>query len=148
MFNFFSDASFCIACKNHSGIFKYVYLLVDPGFHLVSLVRIYSALYSFGGIFVVPARVLWLFTFYLFSCDISPKAKIRGPIYFPHPIGIVIGEGVSMSGANIIYQNCTLGQNRGVYPTIRNSVIYPGSIICGPASLDEKKISAQTLIIL
>ncbi|AZB44664.1 hypothetical protein CEF21_21540 [Bacillus sp. FJAT-42376] len=70
-----------------------------------------------------------------FNCDISPYASIGKNITFPHPIGIVIGEGVHIGNNVTIYQNVTIGRVKEeipVYPFIEDNVtVYSNSIIIG-----------------
>ena len=50
-----------------------------------------------------------------YNCYISPKAEIGKNLSFPHPIGIVIGDGVKIGDNCIIYQNVTIGRkNRDI----------------------------------
>lgn len=68
-----------------------------------------------------------------YACDVSSGAEIVGPIYIPHPIGIVIGSG-SRIGANVsIFQNVTLGRDgSGKYPTVKDDVrLFAGAVIVG-----------------
>jgi serine O-acetyltransferase len=56
-------------------------------------------------------------------------------VMFPHPVGIVIGDGATI-GRNVrIYQNVTLGLTAngvGAYPTIEDGVsIYAGAVVIG-----------------
>lgn len=49
------------------------------------------------------------YIYYKYHCDISASANIHESVRFPHPIGIVIGNGVSIGPNCSIYQNVTLG---------------------------------------
>lgn len=70
-----------------------------------------------------------------YNCCIAPNCEIKENILFPHPIGIVIGEGVKIGKNCTIYQNVTLGRkNKNVYayPTIGdNVIIYSNATILG-----------------
>jgi serine O-acetyltransferase len=60
---------------------------------------------------------------------------------FPHPIGIVIGRGVTFGNNCQVFQNCTIGGGKGGYPKIGNNVtIYPNSIIIGGISIGDNSI--------
>ena len=68
-------------------------------------------------------------------------------ILFPHPIGIVIGQKVSLGENCVIYQNVTIGakdtKNYKVagYPKIGKSVtIYPNSIVVGDITIGDNAI--------
>lgn len=73
-----------------------------------------------------------------YSVFISPTAKLGKNVRFPHPTGIVIGEGVVVANDAIIYQNVTLGGRRigdaqkGHYPEIgAGTVIFAGAVVAG-----------------
>lgn len=142
------DSTYYLEFKKYSGFLKYFKLLLDPGYILLKFVRLYIATYKLGAIGVLPSRLLWLFVYFLFSCDISPRSKIKGRIIFPHPIGIVIGEGCVIDGSNVIYQGVTLGMNKGCYPQINDVVIYPNSVIAGCVELDGDIVPAMSRVIV
>jgi len=139
--------------KNYKEFYKYksglplLQVCMTPGFLLLLSYRIYSYIYKKGRVFRFIGRILWLMTCFLFGCDINPRSTIKGTVIFPHPIGIVIGEGVVLSGQNTIYQNVTLGINKGRYHSISQSVIYSGAVVCGNTILQNQKISALSLIL-
>ena len=73
-----------------------------------------------------------------FGVFISPRARISKSVRFPHPAGIVIGDGVIIDESAIIYQNVTLGGARigdadaGKYPRIGSgTVVFAGAVIAG-----------------
>lgn len=77
-----------------------------------------------------------------FGCMISPRAVIGGGIRMPHPLGIVIGEGVTIAENCTIYQQVTLGGARrgdwkaGRYPVIEKDVVlFAGAKVLGAVHL-------------
>jgi serine O-acetyltransferase len=80
------------------------------------------------------------------SCQISYKAEIGRNIKFPHPIGIVIGDGVKIGDGVMIWQNVTLGSHGRskedlLYPIIETAVrIYEGATIVGGVHVGEGAI--------
>ncbi len=87
------------------------------------------------------AHHYWRQIFYKYKCQISPTAEIGRNVSFPHPIGIVIGDGVLIGDDCIIYQNVTLGQKDGKYPILQNEcVLYPNAIVVGNVYLHEGTI--------
>lgn len=87
------------------------------------------------------AHHYWRQIFYKYNCQISPTAKIGRNVHFPHPIGIVVGDGAVIGDDCVIYQNVTLGQKNGKYPTLRNGcVLYPNSVVVGGIYLHEDTI--------
>lgn len=85
---------------------------------------------SGGGILGRAARTALIS---LFSCDVADGASIDGALHIPHPVGIVIGEGVRIVGNVSIFQHVTLGADgRNGYPEIREGVkIFPNSVVVG-----------------
>ena len=70
--------------------------------------------------------------FFKFNCQISPTAKLGSGLVFPHPIGIVIGDGVVIQDDCVIYQNVTLGQKGNLYPTLESGcTVYPNAVVIG-----------------
>lgn len=70
-----------------------------------------------------------------FACHISARAAIGPGVRFPHPVAIVIGEGVVIGHGATIYQGVTLGR-RGLdvadYPLLgRNVVVGCGAAVLG-----------------
>lgn len=87
-----------------------------------------------------------------FNCIISSKANIGENIVFPHPIGIVIGEGVNIGNNVTIYQNVTIGRKKldiVKYPKINdNCIIYCNSTLLGDITLAKNTIvGANSLVI-
>lgn len=73
---------------------------------------------------------------------ISPLARFGRGVHFPHPTGIVIGEGVVIGDKVTIYQNVTLGGARigdwqkNNYPEIgAQTVIFAGAVIVGRSKI-------------
>jgi serine acetyltransferase len=90
----------------------------------------------------------------LLCCQI-PRRYHHG-IKFPHPLGIVIGDGVRIGKEVRIYQNVTIGllkntpahEAREEYPTIEDGVIiYAGAVIAGPITIGSgATIGANSVI--
>lgn len=86
-----------------------------------------------------------------YNCYIAPSAQIGKNLILPHPIGIVIGEGVKIGDNCVIYQNVTLGRkNRDIaeYPTIGNDVIiYCNSTVIGNLEIgDNSTIGCNAVV--
>ncbi|PPA69499.1 serine O-acetyltransferase [Jeotgalibacillus proteolyticus] len=86
-----------------------------------------------------------------FNCDISPFANIGRKTSFPHPIGIVIGEGVNIGNHVTIYQNVTIGREEShvvAYPTIEDySILYANSIVIGDTVVKKgTNVGAYSLV--
>lgn len=87
-----------------------------------------------------------------YHCVISYKAKIGKNVKFPHPLGIVIGENVSIGDNCIIYQNVTLGRknkDKAEYPVIKNNVtIYANAVIAGKIIVGDNSIIGCNAVVL
>ncbi|MDN4523950.1 serine O-acetyltransferase [Fictibacillus fluitans] len=86
-----------------------------------------------------------------FHCDISPFSKFGSNVNFPHPVGIVIGEGVWIGNNVTIYQNVTLGRANGsveLYPTVQdNVVLYANSMVLGDCTVKSgSTVGAYSLV--
>lgn len=104
------------------------------------------------------AKIIWWVNFLLFKVDIDYRAKLYSGIYMPHPIGIVIGDGVH-STANIkIMQGSTLGGNLGRTLCTKNKIIKQphffadsfigiNSVILGPLIFEESVCVAANAIV-
>lgn len=91
----------------------------------------------------------------LYSCYISPKSNLSSDLYFPHPVGIVVGDGVFVGERCIIYQNVTLGAARrgdgrnGLYPRLGRSVtVYAGAVIVGNIKVGDGAIIGANAVVL
>ena len=76
-------------------------------------------------------------------------------VFFPHPIGIVIGLKVEIGKSCIVYQNVTIGTKdtfdnlNSRYPKIgKNVVIYPNSIIIGDIEIGDNSIIGAGSLVL
>ncbi|MCH4811974.1 serine O-acetyltransferase [Vreelandella neptunia] len=86
---------------------------------------------------------------------ISHKSKIDRTLSLPHPIAIVIGEGVVVKKNVSIYQNVTLGGARlgdakdGNYPTVNEgAVIFAGAVVVGNVTLGKNCIIGANSVVL
>lgn len=77
------------------------------------------------------------------------KNSIAGEkLFFPHPMNVVIGEDVIIGSSCKIYQGVTIGQSKGKYPKIGNSVIiYPGAKIIGDISIGDNSIIGANAVV-
>ncbi len=87
-----------------------------------------------------------------YGCEISPNAEIGKNLVLPHPVGVVIGEGVKIGDNCVIYQNVTLGRkNRDIaeYPTIGDNVtIYCNSTLIGNISIGNNSIIGCNSVVM
>ena len=83
-----------------------------------------------------------------YSCHISPKAQISFSVSFPHPTGVVIGDGAVIGNESVIYQHVTLGQNHGKYPVVgKGVIIYSGAVVCGPITIGDGAVVGANAVV-
>tara|TARA_A100001015_G_scaffold321477_1_gene452434 strand:+ start:6239 stop:6775 length:537 start_codon:yes stop_codon:yes gene_type:complete len=85
------------------------------------------------------------FLFFLFRSDISNKAEVSEEIFFPHPMGIVIGSRSSLCGKIIVFDNTSFGKkypgtNDGMPKLTGIGLIGSGSKLLGEISLSGKYV--------
>ena len=86
---------------------------------------------------------------------LPPRLPIPRSTKFPHPHGIVIGEGVGLGERVIIYQNVTLGGARrgdwqaGCYPTVGDdTTIFAGAVIVGAITVGRNCVIGANAVVL
>ena len=126
-------------------------LLINNSFKLIFNYRLGYFFQSRGN--SILCKLLQYRQIKRFSCQISYKAKIGKKISFPHPIGIVIGDGVEIADNVRIWQHVTIGSHgkKGFdqeYPKIKSGVrIFAGSVIIGGVELGEgSTVGALSLV--
>ncbi len=87
------------------------------------------------------------------NCDISYKSQIGKNVRFPHPIGIVIGEGVVIGNNCKIFQQVTFGSHgksleEQSYPVIKDNVkIYAGAKIIGSIIIEDGAVIGANSVV-
>lgn len=116
-------------------------IVFSPSARFIVLFRFSQYLFFSGCIFKVLGKMLWNFLVVISGCHVSLLAKIGYGIKFPHPVGIVIGEGVKIGDHCTIYQNVTLGKKRvdiDGYPELAdNVVLYVGAVVIGQIAVHK-----------
>ena len=118
--------------------------IFSPSFLCISLYRL-SHLFGVLKVPLLP-RIIWWVNFLFFKVDIDFRSRIYAGIYMPHPMSIVIGDGVKMNGLFKIMQGVTIGGNLGETKIVDGEVtkqpILEGNmflgintIIAGPLSI-------------
>ena len=86
--------------------------------------------------------------YHRYNCWIGPGAKIGSNLMLPHPCGIVIGDKVTIGNNCTLYQQVTLGQNKGYYPELGNGVIvYAGAKIIGGISIGDNAVIGANAVV-
>jgi|SRR5690554_1557253 len=87
------------------------------------------------------------------NCDISYNASIGKNLKMPHPIGIVIGDGVVIKDNVIVFQQVTFGSHgrkdkEMEYPIIESGVkIFAGAKIIGGITIGENAIVGANSVV-
>lgn len=72
---------------------------------------------------------------------------------YPHPVGIVIGDGVRIGRQVRVYQNVTIGRRENAaveepYPSIGDDVtIYAGAVIAGAVTVGARTVVGANAVI-
>ena len=88
------------------------------------------------------------------SCDISPLAVIEKGVSFPHPTGIVVGDGVVIRKGTKIWQQVTIGSHgksgeNMQYPVIGSNVrIYAKASVLGSVNVEDSAIIGAHSLVL
>ncbi|WP_376751975.1 serine O-acetyltransferase [Brevundimonas nasdae] len=117
---------------------------VSPSFQLLVLHRSAVRVRSVPFLGAPLSKFFWRWSVSSSGCYLSPTAQIGPGIVFPHPTGIVIGEGVIVDVDVTIYQSVTLGRvhgDRPLYPIIESGVVlYAGAVVVGDVRLGKNCI--------
>lgn len=135
-------------CKSSFRIF-----LITRSFHLLFLHRVCN--YIWRKKYFRFCRSFFRFLSECYTCcEIHPEAAIGSRIFFPHPIGIVIGQGVKIGNDAIIFQHVTLGGRRDkngdlAYPVLHHKVVvYCHSCILGNLEIRSNSIVGACSLVL
>ena len=79
-------------------------LLMSKSFYFAILVQIRTK-----GPLPISIISGW-FLFFLFSSDIARNSRISGNTFFPHPMCIIIGKDVNISGSVVIFDQTSFGK--------------------------------------
>jgi len=118
----------------------------NKSFKIIMFHRILSFLWTKTVFRFIRTPVRFLFSF-LTCCEIHPEACLGKCIYFPHPLGIVIGQKSVIEDNVTIYQNVTIGgkrDNEGFlsYPTLKKDV----TIFCNSCVIGDCVIGANSTV--
>ena len=84
-----------------------------------------------------------------YSIFIHPKCKIGSNFYMVHTNGIVIGSGVKIGDNCKIYQQVTIGKEKGRFPVIGNNVtIYAGAKVVGNGKIGDNAVIGANAVVI
>jgi serine O-acetyltransferase len=141
--------------KGRSGLFSFFQnYLYNAGFRVLLNHRLGKYFFNSGNFLL--RQIALRYRYKMISkrgCDISYKAVLGKGLRLPHPIGIVIGEGVVIKDEVMIFQQVTFGSHgkKGEeleYPTIENNVkVYAGAKIIGSVTVGEGGVIGANALI-
>ena len=89
------------------------------------------------------------YIYYKWHCEISFRATIDPTVVFPHPIGIVVGDGTRIGKNTVVFQNVTFGQKNEKFPQVgEECVIYPNSVLIGDILISDRTTVGAGSIVL
>lgn len=126
--------------------------IMNPGFAVATLYRVAHWGYEHGGpLGKIASVVAWRRMVRGYGCYIDPAAIIGPAVRFPHPTGIVIGEGTIIGRDATIYQHVTFGRRNAVdeyYPTIGDGVtFYTGATVIGRTHISSGSVIAAHALV-
>lgn len=66
----------------------------------------------------------------------------------PHPHNVIIGRNCIVGNNCTIYQDVTLGQNKGIFPVLKdNAIIYAGARIIGKVTIGNNAIIGANSVV-
>lgn len=136
-----------IANSHHRGLLgAAIAWFTSPGFAVVCLYRVSRWGKRRGGLFKVVSLLAWRAIVKGYACYLNPEADIGPGLCLPHPVGVVVGDGV-LIGANVtLYQGVTIGRRTadvGAVPRLSADVcVYANATIVGPITVGEGAVIA------
>ncbi len=93
------------------------------------------------------AEKLYYLNKVMHSIDLYPEVKLPNIFCFFHPVGTVIGR-ANYNDYFTISQNCTVGNNKGLYPTMGRLVsLMAGSMVLGSSTIGNNCIISTGTIV-
>jgi serine O-acetyltransferase len=125
----------------------FLYFVLSRSGLFVLLLRLFQAAPT-----IQFRKILFWFFNLLWSCDIGSEAIFGKGLYFPHPTGIVIGNGAVLAGKIITFNDVTLGKkypgmNGGMPYVGKNTLLGVGARLLGDISLDQNVLVAANTIV-
>ena len=124
---------------------------LEPGYQLALSIRLQQVVSRIPFIGKGARRILWFWTVRQLNCDVDPSANIGPGVYFPHPIGIVIGGNCNIGSNVAILQNVTIGRLSSIDdsgPSIGDGAkINAGAVIVGPVRIGEGAVVGANAVV-
>lgn len=126
-------------------------ILMTPGLFTTAVYRLRRVLAlafpSLRGLDRILGMLAWSWT----TCQLSPSARIGGGFVLPHPVGVIIGDGVSIAKNCKVFQHVTLGrasEAMPAYPRVgEGCIIFANCVVVGRVTLAARTtVKAMSLI--
>ena len=121
----------------------------DPSRQLIRAIRAYQRRRNrLGRAWAALCHRFWSV---ITGADIPVQTKLGGGLILPHPNGVVIHPNVVLGPNCMIFQQVTLGNNRGVAgtPVLGGHVdIGPGARILGPVRIGNHAVIGANAVVL
>ena len=124
--------------------------ILHAGLRAVLIYRIAHRFYRVRALRFVSS-ILKRIAFAVSGAEIHPSARFGPGLHLPHPLGIVIGPGVTADGEATIFQGVVLGP-RGSDPTKvphlgLHTFVYPGALVLGDVDVGPRtQIGANVVV--
>jgi len=119
----------------------------DPSRRLLRSIRDYQRAAAPGRKWAALRHRFWSV---VTGAEIDPGAAIGGGLMLPHPNGVVIHPDVVIGPNCMIFQQVTLGSNRGGagVPTLGGHVdIGPGARVLGPVTIGDHAVIGANAVV-
>lgn len=147
-----------LTVRHHGVLWMLYYSLAIPSFRAVLLFRLANACCAKGSMGKHLAQFLSQLNLLLHPCDFHPQATVGTGIFFPHPLGLVIGRRVCIGDNGTLYHNVTIRQGyagakseptNADYPSLGgNVVIAAGANVPGKVHIGNNAIVGANVVVL
>lgn len=126
-------------------------ILFGRGLHMLLLYRLQRALLRLPIFGLVLAKIVWYVSSVLTGCEISYRARIAPGVYFPHPVGIVIGAAYIEEGVTVL-QGVTIGKkgvgNESEVRLLGGAFIGAGAKILGDVTIGRDSVVGANAVVV
>ncbi|MDD2325485.1 MAG: serine acetyltransferase [Alphaproteobacteria bacterium] len=126
-------------------------LFLQHGFQLAFSLRLQKVLLRMPLVGKILSLFLWYFTCVITSSECSPLSQYGAGLYFPHPVGVIIGSKCVIGNNVSIYQSVTIGRksySEDGYPIIDDGAfVYAGAKIYGPIRIGKDSVIGANAVV-
>lgn len=146
---FLDDLKYYVELDSHSKGFVGIVnvLLFSSGFHFLCILRLARFVKKIPGAGNVLAKFFSYCGVMVYGCHVSPNASLGARLYFPHPVGIVIGADWTIGNSVTIMQNVTLGKKSPKVQQKSRSIISDRVMVCAGAVIVGEVVIGDGVIV-